>query len=74
MKYLFIERSEKNHPNEPMLSATQNEGVILQSKYKNRVVVVNKGFEGLKLVKVGDLLYICVLFKVEQNIPMTKEL
>ena len=35
MKYLFIERSEKNHPNEPMLSATQNEGVILQSKYKN---------------------------------------
>mgnify|MGYP000850686722 FL=1 len=54
MKYLFIERSEKNHPNEPMLSATQNEGVILQSKYKNRVVVVNKGFEGLKLVKVGD--------------------
>ena len=37
-----------------MLSATQNEGVILQSKYKNRVVVVNKGFEGLKLVKVGD--------------------
>ena len=26
----------------------------MQSKYKNRVVVVNKGFEGLKLVKVGD--------------------
>lgn len=54
MKYLFLERSEKNHPDEPMLSATQSEGVILQSKYKNRVVVVNTGFEGLKLVKVGD--------------------
>lgn len=54
MKYLFTERSEKNHPNEPMLSATQNEGVILQSKYKGRVVEVNTGFEGLKLVKVGD--------------------
>lgn len=54
MKYLFTERSEKNHPDEPMLSATQTEGVILQSKYKNRVVVVNTGFEGLKLVKVGD--------------------
>ena len=54
MKYLFNERSEKNHPDEPMLSATQTEGVILQSKYKNRVVVVNTGFEGLKLVKVGD--------------------
>ena len=54
LKYLFTERSEKNHPDEPMLSATQSEGVILQSKYKNRVVVVNTGFEGLKLVKVGD--------------------
>lgn len=54
IKYLFKERSEKNHPEEPMLSATQTEGVILQSKYKNRVVVVNTGFEGLKLVKVGD--------------------
>lgn len=54
MKYLFDERSEKNHPNEPMLSATQSEGVILQSKYKGRVVVVNTGFEGLKLVRVGD--------------------
>ena len=54
MKYIFDERSEKNHPNEPMLSATQSEGVILQSKYQGRVVVVNTGFEGLKLVKVGD--------------------
>ena len=54
MKYIFDERSEKNHPDEPMLSATQSEGVILQSKYQGRVVVVNIGFEGLKLVKVGD--------------------
>ena len=54
MKYIFDERSEKNHPNEPMLSATQSEGVILQSKYQGRVVVVNTGFDGLKLVKVGD--------------------
>ena len=54
MKYIFDERSEKNHPNEPMLSATQSEGVILQSKYQGRVVVVNTGFERLKLVKDGD--------------------
>lgn len=54
MKYIFDERSEKNHPEEPILSATQTEGVILQSKYKGRVVVVNTGFEGLKLVKIGD--------------------
>ena len=54
MKYIFDERSEKNHPDEPMLSATQSEGVILQSKYQGRVVVVNTSFEGLKLVQVGD--------------------
>lgn len=54
MKYCFIERSEKNHPDEPVLCATQSQGVIPQSLYQNRVVVVNKGFEGLKFVRVGD--------------------
>lgn len=54
MKYCFQERSEKNHPEEPVLCATQSQGVIPQSLYANRVVVVNKGFEGLKLVKEGD--------------------
>ena len=54
MKYIFIERSEKNHPNEPILCATQSQGVIPQSIYTNRVVVVNKGFDGLKFVKEGD--------------------
>lgn len=53
-KYCFIERSEKNHPNEPILCATQSQGVIPQSLYQNRVVIVNKGFEGLKLVRIGD--------------------
>ena len=54
IKYCFTERSEKNHPDEVMLCATQAHGVIPQSMYQNRVVVVNKGFEGLKFVKVGD--------------------
>lgn len=54
MKYCFSERSEKNHPEEPILCATQSQGVIPQSMYQNRVVVVNKGFEGLKFVKAGD--------------------
>lgn len=54
MKYAFKERSEKNHPNEEPLCVTQSRGVIPQSLYEGRVVVVNKGFEGLKLVKVGD--------------------
>lgn len=54
MKYVFTERSEKNHPDEPVLCATQSQGVIPQSMYDNRVVVVNKGFENLKYVRVGD--------------------
>lgn len=54
IKYLFKERSEKGYPNEPILCATQKYGVIPQSLYGNRVVVVNKGFDGLKLVKKGD--------------------
>ncbi len=54
LQFLFSERTEKNHPEEPILCATQNFGVIPQSMYENRVVVVNKGFEGLKFVKKGD--------------------
>lgn len=54
LKYCFNQRSEKGFPNEPVLCATQSKGVIPQSLYEIRVVVVNKGFDGLKLVKVGD--------------------
>lgn len=54
IKFLFKECSEKGYPNEPVLCATQKYGVIPQSMYENRVVVVSKGLEGLKLVKEGD--------------------
>ena len=55
MKYLFAERSDKGHPEEAPLCSTQAHGVIPQSLYENRVVVVNKeGLGQLKLVKVGD--------------------
>ena len=54
MKYIFSERSQKGYPNEPLLSATQNHGVIPQSLYENRVVTATKGLESLKLVEIGD--------------------
>lgn len=54
IRYLFNERSQKGFPNEPILCATQSYGVIPQYLYENRVVVVNNGLEGLKLVEVGD--------------------
>lgn len=54
VQYSFSERSQKGFPNEQMLCATQSQGVIPQSLYNNRVVVVNKDFDKQKLVKVGD--------------------
>lgn len=54
IKNCLQERSEKGYPNEPILCATQSRGVIPQDIYDNRVVVVNKDFDKLKLVKCGD--------------------
>lgn len=54
IQYCFSERTQKGFPNEPMLCATQSQGVIPQSMYANRVVVVNKDFDKQKLVKAGD--------------------
>ena len=54
IKYVFTERSQKGFPKEPILCSTQKYGVIPQHMYENRVVVVNKGLEGLKLVRKGD--------------------
>ena len=53
-KYCFDEINDTGHPDEEMLCATQNKGVIPQSLYDGCVVAVTKGFENLKLVKKGD--------------------
>ena len=53
-KYFFDEINDTGHPDEEMLCATQNKGVIPQSLYDGSVVAVTKGFENLKLVKKGD--------------------
>ena len=54
MKYLFDEISDKNHPDEEPLVASQNMGVVPKSVYGQRTVVANGGFENFKLVKIGD--------------------
>ena len=53
-KYCVDEINDTGHPDEEMLCATQNKGVIPQSLYDGSVVAVTKGFENLKLVKKGD--------------------
>lgn len=54
-KYCFDEINDTGHPDEEMLCATQNKGVIPQSLYDGSVVAVTKGFENLKLVKRSSI-------------------
>lgn len=53
-KYLFTERSQKGYPNEPLLVASQNMGVVPKGVYGNRTVEATKDLHLLKLVKTGD--------------------
>lgn len=54
MKYTFNERSVKGYPSLPLLSATQNHGVIKKENYENRTVEATKSLETLKLVEKWD--------------------
>lgn len=54
MKRLFVERSEKGYPNEPLLVASQSMGVVPKNVYGNRTVEAQKDLHLLKLVCVGD--------------------
>ena len=56
IKYIFRERSEKGYPDEPLLAATQNHGVIPKSLYGARTVEAQKDLHLLKLVRVGDFI------------------
>ncbi len=54
IKYAFSERTEKGYPNEPLLVASQNMGVVPKGVYGNRTVEATKDLHNLKLVRVGD--------------------
>ena len=54
IKYLFDERSEKGHPDEPLLAATQNMGVVPKNVYGQRTVEATKDLHLLKLVRKDD--------------------
>src|SRR5690606_12144892 len=53
-KTLLRERVEKGHPDQPLLAATQSNGVVRKEQYENRTVVALKDLHLLKLVRVGD--------------------
>ena len=52
IKFLFSERSEKGYPDEPLLVASQNMGVVPKGVYGNRTVQATKDLHLLKLVRV----------------------
>ena len=54
IKHLFTERIEKGFPEEQLLVASQNHGVIPKREYETRTVEATKDLHLLKLVKQGD--------------------
>ena len=54
LKTVLSERVEKGFPDEPLLAATQAQGVVLKEQYENRTVLALKDLHLLKLVHVGD--------------------
>ena len=54
IKTLLTQRTEKGHPNEPLLAATQTKGVVRKEQYENRTVLAMKDLHLLKLVEIGD--------------------
>ena len=53
-KVLFSQRVQKGFPDEPLLSATQSQGVVKKSDYGERTVTATKDLHLLKLVEPGD--------------------
>ena len=53
---VFINVSDKNHPEEELLSVTQDNGVVLRSEQERRVVMPDGSTAGYKLVKKGDFI------------------
>lgn len=54
LKDVFIERSQKGFPEEPILIASQDKGVTLKSSYSRHTMTVQKDFHLMKLVKKND--------------------
>ena len=54
MKYLFRDHSEKNKPDEELLSVTQSQGVVPRSWVDSRMVMPSGNLESFKFIREGD--------------------
>lgn len=71
-KTLLRERVQKGFPSEPLLAATQTQGVVQKEKYENRTALAMKDLHLLKLVCAVISLSVFVHFKAELNMHMSK--
>lgn len=53
-KNLFIEKSIKDYPNEPLLAASQKQGVVLKTMLDQKSMEALQNFETFKLVDIND--------------------
>ena len=67
-KVLFQERSIKGFPNEPLLAASQKQGVVLKEMLEQRSMEAVQNFESFKLVEKDD--YVISLRSFEGGIEL----
>lgn len=53
-KYIFVDYVEKNHPNDELLSVTQDQGVVPRSMVENRMVMPSGNLHTFKFIEKGD--------------------
>ncbi len=54
MKFLFRDYSEKNKPEETLLSVTQDQGVVPRTSVSSRMVMPSGNLESFKFIQEGD--------------------
>ena len=54
VRHLFKESTKKGFPHEPLLVASQKDGVVSKDAYGKRTVEATKDLHNLKLVEQGD--------------------
>lgn len=69
-KYVFRNKSLKNNPNEPLLSVTQRDGVVVRSESDMNVWNPTDDVSGYKLIEPGD--FVISLRSFEGGLELSK--
>jgi type I restriction enzyme S subunit len=69
-KYLFRNKSEKNHSDQPLLSVTQRSGVVVRSESETKVWNPSDDVSSYKLIEPGD--FVISLRSFEGGLELSK--